>query len=254
MLKYIGLFLFLLYCNTATALSYTIPDTAHCAASPKIVYMLSGLGLDPAIFSALTLETEVHHLHWLTPSRKEKLADYAARIAANIDTSRGKVILIGHSFGGITMQEIAKIVPTKKVIIISSIKHQQEKPATLSFWLKLFPVYKLGGKKVILNSFKGWGAKHGYDTPATQAIFRNAVQQHDNYYFKWATQQVCKWKKTGNETVPLIHIHGTKDKTFPYRKIESPTYTIDGGTHVMVYNKAAEISKIINQEILDSSK
>lgn len=218
-------------------------------SSKPIVYLLPGLGLSPAIYNQLTLEAEVHYLKWLNPKKREKLADYAARIAEGIDASKGEVILIGHSFGGITMQEISKQVPTQKVIIISSIKSHQEKPATLSFWLKLFPVYKLGGKKIILNSFKNWGTAHGYDTPATKEIFRTSVQQLSDYYFKWATQQVCKWKKTGNYPAPIVHIHGTKDKTFPFRKIKNLDYIVQNGSHVMLYNKGVEISKLINKEL-----
>jgi pimeloyl-ACP methyl ester carboxylesterase len=214
-----------------------------------IVYLLPGLGLSPEIYSQLELEAEVHYLKWLDPQKKETLASYAARIASEIDTTQGEVILIGHSFGGITMQEISKIVPTKKVIIISSIKSEREKPATLKFWLKVFPVYQLAGKKVILNSFKNWGTAHGYDTPASKEVFRSSVEQLSNYYFKWATQQVCKWKKEGTYPAPIIHIHGTKDKTFPLRKIKNLDYIVQNGSHVMLYNKGQKISTIINSEL-----
>lgn len=239
------IFFVLITCLFSNFTFAQMPDST----SKPIVYLLPGLGLSPAIYGQLELEAEVHHLQWLNPEKREKLADYAARLAKGIDTSSGKVILIGHSFGGITMQEISKIVPTQKVIIISSIKSHKEKPATLSFWLKLFPVYKMGGKKIILNSFKSWGTAHGYDTPQTKAIFKNSVQELSNYYFKWATQQVCQWKKEGNYPAPIAHIHGTKDKTFPFRKIKNLDYIVKNGSHVMLYNKGAEISTIINKEL-----
>jgi esterase/lipase len=48
------------------------------------------------------------------------LDDYAKRIAKKI--KRENPVLIGVSFGGILVQEMAKHINTRKVIIISSVK------------------------------------------------------------------------------------------------------------------------------------
>jgi len=56
------------------------------------------------------------------PLGDESLESYAKRLSEHIPKN-DEVVLIGVSFGGIIVQEIHKLVNTKKVIIISSVKH-----------------------------------------------------------------------------------------------------------------------------------
>ena len=208
--------------------------------------MLSGLGLDPAIFKRLDLAAdEIYHLHWLEPEVNETLEHYAARMAEGIEARDGNLVFIGHSFGGVLMQEISKIIPPQKIILLSSIKSKKEKTAAMNIWMRAFPVHKIAGQKMILSTFKSWGKHHGYDSPEAQKVFREAASQHSSYYFKWATTEICKWESQGINT-PIVHIHGTKDKTFPHRKIKPPVILVEGGDHIMVFNKAEEVSLIIN--------
>jgi len=64
---------------------------------------------------------------------------------------------------------------------------------------------------------------------------------------KWAANEILNWK---NETRPsnLFHIHGTKDRIFPYKNTNADI-KIPGGTHLMVHNRSEEISKILSQRI-----
>jgi hypothetical protein len=50
----------------------------------------------------------------------------------------------------------------------------------------------------------------------------------------------------------LIHIHGTADDILPI-KYTTPNYVIEGGSHFMVYAKAAEIMAFIVTEIKSAS-
>jgi pimeloyl-ACP methyl ester carboxylesterase len=221
-------------------------ETPAMSDKNTTVYMLSGLGLDPAIFSRLEIGADaVYHLRWIEPEKGEELKDYAKRMSACIDPIEGRLVLIGHSFGGVLMQEISKIVKTDKIILVSSIKAKKEKTAAMNFWMRIFPVHRLAGQKMILNTFKSWGSHHGYDTQASQKVFRDACVQHSSYYFKWATTEICKWKSEGINT-PVVHIHGTSDKTFPHRKIQDPVILVEGGDHIMVFNQAEEVNEIIN--------
>ena len=211
------------------------------------IYMLSGLGLDPGVFKHLELTADsIHHLHWLDPIKKESLEAYAQRMAKNMAPTEGKLVLIGHSFGGVLMQEISKLVPTNQIILISSVKAKKEKGAGMNFWMRAFTVHKLVTQKMIVKSFKSWGPKHGYKSPEAQAMFLNAAKQHSNYYFRWATTQIAAWESK-DVTTPIAHIHGTKDKTFAFKRIQTPVLPVEGGSHLMVFNKAAEVSALINE-------
>ena len=210
------------------------------------IYMLSGLGLDPGVFKNLELSADsIHHLHWLEPLKKESLEAYAQRMSEKITPTQGKLVLIGHSFGGVLMQEISKLVPADQIILISSIKAKKEKDAGMNFWMRAFPVHNLVTQKMVINSFKSWGKKHGYKSPEAQAMFLNAAKQHSNYYFRWATSRIAAWEST-NITTPIAHLHGSKDKTFAFKRIQAPVIRVEGGSHLMVFNKASEVSALIN--------
>lgn len=208
--------------------------------------MLSGLGLDPAVFKNLALKADsIHHLHWLEPLKKESLEAYAQRMSKEITLAEGKLVLIGHSFGGVLMQEISKLIPTDQIILISSIKAKKEKDAGMNFWMRAFPVHRLVTQKMVLKSFQSWGKNHGYKSPEAQAMFLNAAKKHSTYYFRWATSKIAAWESK-DMTTPIAHIHGTKDKTFAFKRIQQPVFAVEGGSHLMVFNKAAEVSRLIN--------
>lgn len=216
---------------------------------PVTVYCLSGLGLSPAIFQRLTIDAAaVHHLEWLDPLPKESLVAYAQRMAAGITPIPERLVLIGHSFGGVLIQEISKLIPVERLILISSIKAKCEKDIGMNVFMRLVPINRLVTQKIITKSFKGWGPKHGYTTPEAQEIFLEAAAQHSNYYYRWATSRISEWEAQ-DITTPITHIHGTKDKTFPFKRLLHPVLAVEGGTHFMVFNKAALISQLINHSL-----
>lgn len=45
----------------------------------------------------------------------------------------------------------------------------------------------------------------------------------------------------------LYHMIGNRDLVFPYKSIRNPTAIIKGGTHIMVFDRAAEINAVIQQ-------
>jgi hypothetical protein len=66
----------------------------------------------------------------------------------------------------------------------------------------------------------------------------------DKFYLEWSIDRILNWKN--NWLHPTIfHIHGDEDKIFPVKKAK-PTHIVKGGTHMMVINRAREISKLIN--------
>jgi len=110
----------------------------------KAVYLMPGMAANPSIFENIRLPEEkytVHLLEWQLPeSPKESIASYAMRMTEYIKHDRP--ILIGVSFGGVLVQEIAKHITVEKLIIISSIKSKYEMPRRfkLSRKLKLYKV------------------------------------------------------------------------------------------------------------------
>ena len=99
---------------------------------------MPGLAAGSNIFEYISLpdqKFELHYLEWIEPaSEKEGLSVYAFKYKELIKHDRP--ILVGVSFGGILIQEIANILEVSKLVIISSIKSGDEMPRRLKFLKK----------------------------------------------------------------------------------------------------------------------
>ncbi len=177
------------------------------------------------------------YLKWIKPKKNETIANYATRLKEQI--TEEKPIIFGLSLGGMMAVEIAKQIPTGKIILLSSIINMKELPllyrlsAFLS-WHKLIPkqLYKQ------TNPFIHWlfGAK----TLQDKKLLKEVLRDTDLDFVVWAIDEIINWK---NQFVPknLHRIHGTKDFLLPI-KVSPPDFRIENGSHLMVLNRAEEVS------------
>jgi pimeloyl-ACP methyl ester carboxylesterase len=205
-------------------------------------YFISGLGADKRAFYKIKLpgNYEPVHLDWLKPLPNESFPEYAKRFSEIIKSGED-FILIGLSFGGMLASEIAKLIPPKKLIIISSVSCYNELPwyfkkaGRLGLHKMISPaVYK---QATLLNRFMGAGDKE------MKAIVYSYVNNIDPEFIRWSLNIIVNWEHI--ERLPnLIHIHGSKDHLLP-RKYVKANYIIENGGHLMVMNKAEEINYIL---------
>jgi esterase/lipase len=203
---------------------------------PKIpVYFMPGLAASPTIFENIHLPEEKFEtvlLKWFIPLNNETLEAYALRMTKDI--KHESPVLIGVSFGGILVQEMEKHIPTSKIIIISSVKSNNEFPrrmkvakATMAY--KLFPS-KLVSKFEVLT-------KYSFSQKITKRLelYKKYLDVNDEKYLDWAIENVILWKRdVPDENV--IHIHGLNDEIFPAKYI-SNYIPVKEGTHIMILNK-----------------
>ncbi|MBD1384877.1 alpha/beta hydrolase [Mucilaginibacter rigui] len=208
------------------------------------VYLISGLGADSRLFKHIKLPAncEVILVNWHIPASDDTLTTYAQSIVKQYDIQDNSTV-IGVSLGGMISVEIAKQVNLGKVILISSIKTDNEAPWYFKFFRSL-PVYKaIPGK---LMTHLGFLVKpmFGAMLPNDLALFKSMLRKSSPIFLKWAMQAVLSWKNT--VTIPnLYHIIGDKDLVFPQQNIKNPTAVIKGGTHIMVFDKADEINALL---------
>ncbi|MEZ5015849.1 MAG: hypothetical protein R2800_02275 [Flavipsychrobacter sp.] len=209
------------------------------------LYCISGLGADERIFKKLQIDNvNMVHIPWPEYDVYDEMGCYAQKIAALIPEENPMVL--GLSFGGMMTIELTKLMPLKKAIIVSSAKTKAElqppswivKKALVSQILPSF-IYKMTNS-VMYNMF-------GAHTEEEKELLKSILKDSDGYFVRWAMKSILEWQ---NMTLPqdVTHIHGTADQIIPPDKIEA-SYWIEGGTHMMVYNRAKEISEIINKEI-----
>lgn len=214
------------------------------------IYLIPGLGFDCRIFQKLDFKhNQVHHINWIEPKRKEHIRDYAIRMLGKAQHSQEKVVLIGHSLGGIIAQEYAVTFPVEKVILISSIQSRNELPMLFKSIAPLGLQYTFT-KGLCINTVQYWGKQHGYETSEEVTLFKSMVGSYSNTYLRWALKALSTWQTPAFPHHQAIHhIHGTHDKTFPFKLIKRPGVTISGGGHFMVFKRSDVVNDALREEL-----
>ena len=210
------------------------------------IYFMPGLAAGPEIFKKLTLDKEkytFHYLKWMKPiDIEEKIDNYALRLSAKI--TEENPVLVGVSFGGIMVQELAKFLNPRKVIIISSVKSPDELPQRFRF-AKFTKIYKLFPIKVIEN-FEDYTKYFLGKTLKKKAdLYKKYLYVRSKESLKWSIYNIIKWEQI-KPIENIIHIHGSADTVFPIKNIKN-AIEIKEGTHIMILTKAKKISKIIDK-------
>lgn len=200
------------------------------------VYFMPGMAANPSIFEHIKLPEatfKMHHLEWFLPEHiDEPLSSYAQRMVDLIEHKN--CVLIGVSFGGILVQEMRKLMSTKKVIIISSVSSWHELPKRLKL-LRATKLYKALPTQLASNI--DLLAKFSMGVIGTKRIqlYKKYLSVSNKLYLDWAIKQTVNWgQEQAQEDV--IHIHGDKDGVFPFKNIKN-SILIKDGTHVMIINK-----------------
>ena len=95
---------------------------------------MPGMAASPAIFNGLKLDSDLfepHRLEWFVPPKGISLQEYALEMCKRIQHE--DAVLLGVSFGGMLVQEMAKHMPIKKVVAVSCVKTRYELPKRMLF-------------------------------------------------------------------------------------------------------------------------
>ncbi len=159
-------------------------------------------------------------------------------------------VILGVSFGGIMAIEIAKSMPAARVIIVSSLPNYRLLPLSMKMIGRLKLNKWMPSRRTDWLGFSKWLAPIedyflGVETKEEARLCREFKQQVDTCYLQWAVDRILYWKNEWQPPV-LYHLHGSKDKIFPLTRL-NPMHVIPGGTHFMIYNRAAIISQILKE-------
>lgn len=199
------------------------------------IYFMPGLAASSKIFENLSLsdvEFELFFLEWEIPLKNESLKEYAERMSKKIIHENS--ILIGVSFGGILVQEMASFILTNKIIIISSVKNKSEFPNRIKF-IKAIKAYKLIPTGLILKLETLGKLILNEKINKKIKLYEKYLSVRNVNYLDWAFEQVVLWERTVTDE-RVIHIHGDQDEVFPIKNIKK-CIVVKGGTHVMILNK-----------------
>ncbi len=217
----------------------------------KPIYFVSGLGADERIFQWLRYDNfRPVHIKWVPPEKGESIEGYAKRLSEQIEDENP--VIVGLSFGGMIAVEMAKQISSERVVLLSSVKESREIP----FYFKIFrafPIHRIFPFKSVLWAVY-WLAYwlFGPEGVEEKALLKTILQETDPHFLRWALHKVVVWK---NQDIPenLVHIHGKRDRIFPFRFV-SPDYAVEACGHLMVMNRAEEISNLLEKLTLQAEK
>jgi len=210
---------------------------------------MPGLAANPSIFERIVLDEAVFEivlLEWEMPLDKESLQDYAKRMATKV--THPNPVLIGVSFGGILVQEMAKFILVQKVIIISSVKSNLEFPTSFKL-AKTTKAYKLIPMRLLENVESLLKFSFGSKIDQRISLYKKFLSVRDIRYLDWAVEQIMLWDRT-DEDKSVIHIHGDADDVFPIKNIQN-SIVVKGGTHIMIWSKFKWFNEKLPKIILE---
>ncbi|MBT8306045.1 MAG: alpha/beta hydrolase [Maribacter sp.] len=213
------------------------------------VYFMPGMAANSSIFEHIKLpeeQFEIHLLEWFVPDKNMSLAAYAKKMTKYI--VHENPVLVGVSFGGILIQEIAKTIPVKKVIIISSVKQTSELPKRLVF-AKYTKAHKLLPTGLVNNV--DLLVKYAFGETVTKRLelYEQYLSIRDKYYIDWSIDQIVNWRQA-SPTKNVVHIHGDKDAVFPISHIKD-CIAVKNGTHTMIIHRARWFNQHLPTIILE---
>ena len=210
---------------------------------------MPGLAASAQIFERIVLPDAVFEtvlLEWEIPLDNETLLQYAKRMTQKI--LHPNPVLIGVSFGGILVQEMAQFIQVRKVIIISSVKTNHEFPRRMKV-AKTTKAYKLIPTALFANIESLSKFSFGEKINQRLKLYEKFLRVRDKRYLDWAVEQVILWERTvADENV--IHIHGDEDDVFPIKNIQN-CIVVKGGTHVMILSKYKWLNENLPKIILE---
>lgn len=213
------------------------------------VYFMPGLAASPSIFERIELPKdtfEMHLLQWFLPNKNETLQSYAKRMAEKV--KHDNAVLVGVSFGGVLVQEMAQFLNLKKLIIVSSVKCNAELPRRLKF-AKTTKAYKLLPTGLMQDVELLTKLAFGDVLKKKLKLYEQYLHRREKEYLDWAIEQMVCWERVEVDA-KVIHIQGDADEVFPVKNIKK-FINVKGGTHLMILNRYKWFNQNLPKIILD---
>ncbi len=213
------------------------------------VYFMPGLAANASIFERISLpkdQFDTHFMEWEIPFDNESLSEYAHRISKKV--THKNPVLVGVSFGGILVQEMAQFLNPSKIIIISSVKSNLEFPTAFKL-AKQTKAYKLIPTSLIDNVYNLAKFTFGEKVIKRLKLYQMFLTVRDKKYLDWSIEKIILWDRI-KANPNVIHIHGDADEVFPIKYIKN-CIVVKGGTHILILTKYKWINVNLPKIIID---
>jgi pimeloyl-ACP methyl ester carboxylesterase len=205
---------------------------------PARLVLIPGMGADHRVFDGIRLPgLDAIRADWIPHRAGESLATYAGRFGVHYCIEAAD-ILIGMSMGGIVAGVLAQRVPPQRLILISSCTDIRQLSPFVTALSPLGPYVPFGLARLLPRAVM--------PVPRKRALEMFGAQEMG--FIRWACGALMEW--TGAPRLPgTVTIHGTADRVFPIRLQPQVDVTIQGGGHLMVLERAAEVGEALRRAL-----
>ena len=219
---------------------------APTAPRPRL-YLLPGTGADARLFDRLDLaDFDTVHVRLPVPEARESLVDYSARVAADQIDTAGTYYLLGVSLGGMIATELASQLDPEHVVIVASAKTRDELPPGYRLGRYLPVHYLVGGRtmrwftKQIQPRFEPMAAPQ-------RDLFIEMLYGKDPRFLRGAVRMMVGWDRR-EAPANVTHVHGTLDRTLPYRHVCADVDVVDEG-HMLTYSRPELVTRVLAKAV-----
>jgi pimeloyl-ACP methyl ester carboxylesterase len=188
------------------------------------------------------------------------LANDAAYVASIVKATPGKVVLVGHSYGGAVISGAAKDQPNVKALVIvagfalevgeSAAAIGSKFPTGTLGQALADPVVQADGSKDLYISNSKFRLQFAADVPAVEAAIMAATQRPITEAAFTEPARAAAWK-----TIPTRFIYGLEDKNIPKEALafmaerarSRETVEVPGASHVVMISHPHAVAAMIDR-------
>jgi len=200
--------------------------------------LLPGLGADERLFAAQRDIRDIHVIPWIAARHpRERLADYAARLAHSVDAD-APFDLGGASFGGMVALEIARHLKPQRVFLIGSCRS----PASVAPWLRaLRGVPVMRPPRFTISMLARW---FGATSAEHVRLFAEMLEATPLPFLRWACGAILSWSGAAELPMPVRHIHGDHDRIIPVRSVNADRI-VPGAGHLLTLTHPDAVNQFL---------
>jgi pimeloyl-ACP methyl ester carboxylesterase len=212
------------------------------------VYLIPGMGADRRLYSRMNIaHGNVRVLEWQPHRNARNLEEYAHIMAEKIDTKRN--VIVGSSMGGMMAVELSRIVKPLSTILLSAPTGRHQFPPLLKAVHRTRLSSLLRPHQIMKAS---WLADTfmGFRNAEERELFHSMLRSNGPEFIHFSLKAVLGWQNTRPPEGDFIQILGDRDKLFTPKRIPD-AMVLAGGGHFTAFEKAEELSGIINRYLLE---
>ncbi len=210
------------------------------------IVLFPGLGANARMYDGISAQiSNIVVPPWL-PVLNEDLSRYAQRYVDLGLVLPGDVIG-GCSFGGALAQEIAALLPVKKVLLIGSCRSSRgispalRQLAPIAPWLPITPQHARLAQWPIALKFGATQSQH-------RRVLHDMINKAEPRLIRWAIHALIHWRGCPPLTAPLAHVHGSRDQLMPATR-SGADFIVPGAGHFIAVTHVKIVIAWMRQQL-----